>query len=622
MKKISKLFTGLLSVLLVALMVSSCDMPDNVKPDPDPVKTPTFTVTFNANAGEAEVTKIPAPITEVLKGVKIVKPAEDPVRLGFTFNGWYTTAECKTIWNFSINTVNKDLTLYAKWIDAALTTYTITFDTGDSGWKIPSVTEVEGTKVDVLAYYYNASYSYMLTSPDFAVSDIYCEAGYINKLEDDSTVDYKNLELTADITFYVKMVPYITLTLDANGGKFSSGETSVSKEITKGSSLSWILEDYKPTKGGSVFGGWSTSATENEPVDGDSPVTESITLYAYWFTLNTAVTGYWVLDDDSSSNFFYLGSDGSGCYVTSDGFFPVTFNDSTITYRGSSHEYTLEEGIFTVEDISSPISYKRPSALGPTGTYATGKYIALGSVFTVGATGSLMVESLNEDGFSLTCTCSVDSDNFWLLDSEGKALLSIPKVNLLPVTTATLGGFYYNYAGTTAAENGDSYSVLLDTNGSYTLYLWGKEYIGEWGCYTQNASDYLLLKTEGSSEYYETSYSLTGAEFTVSSSDFSRSTTRGTVASFNGDSKLLGTWEADEGGMTLGVTFAANGIMSMSQSFEGETYSFEGYYSTKNGNLLQKEITARGLFSEVQLNHYGFDDTTLLIGEIELTKIN
>jgi uncharacterized repeat protein (TIGR02543 family) len=44
----------------------------------------------------------------------IAAPA-DPVRNGFIFGGWYKEEACVNIFNFSIETVNDDLTLYAQW---------------------------------------------------------------------------------------------------------------------------------------------------------------------------------------------------------------------------------------------------------------------------------------------------------------------------------------------------------------------------------------------------------------------------------------------------------------------------------------------------------------------------
>jgi uncharacterized repeat protein (TIGR02543 family) len=38
-----------------------------------------------------------------------------PTRLDYDFAGWYTESSCVTAWDFQINTVTADRTLYAKW---------------------------------------------------------------------------------------------------------------------------------------------------------------------------------------------------------------------------------------------------------------------------------------------------------------------------------------------------------------------------------------------------------------------------------------------------------------------------------------------------------------------------
>ncbi|MDE5566141.1 MAG: InlB B-repeat-containing protein [Anaeroplasmataceae bacterium] len=72
-------------------------------------KIATYNVKFDSVSGS----KV-EDILDVVKGSKISKPT-DPVKKGFEFDGWYKEADYKNEWNFNLDIVEKNLTLYAKW---------------------------------------------------------------------------------------------------------------------------------------------------------------------------------------------------------------------------------------------------------------------------------------------------------------------------------------------------------------------------------------------------------------------------------------------------------------------------------------------------------------------------
>ena len=74
-----------------------------------------LTVTFDKNTQEA-VTRMPAPLTNVVKGNKIAKPSNDPVRSNNStaFDGWLKPDK-SALWDFANDTVTDNITLYAKW---------------------------------------------------------------------------------------------------------------------------------------------------------------------------------------------------------------------------------------------------------------------------------------------------------------------------------------------------------------------------------------------------------------------------------------------------------------------------------------------------------------------------
>ena len=87
-------------------------------PGEDPGKNPgdtidkTYTVTFDLQGyGTASESYAAA---ELKAGSKIEEPPV-PVQAGYKFTGWYTDAACTTRWDFTIHTVESDITLYAGW---------------------------------------------------------------------------------------------------------------------------------------------------------------------------------------------------------------------------------------------------------------------------------------------------------------------------------------------------------------------------------------------------------------------------------------------------------------------------------------------------------------------------
>ena len=78
----------------------------------------------------------------VVDGEKPVKPA-DPVRDGYTFDGWYADADFKTVFDFSA-AITADTTVYAKWTAIGYAVTAITGTTADSShtWRKGSTTPV------------------------------------------------------------------------------------------------------------------------------------------------------------------------------------------------------------------------------------------------------------------------------------------------------------------------------------------------------------------------------------------------------------------------------------------------------------------------------------------------
>jgi len=105
MKNTTKLL-GIFAILtIVSFLLVACDNGSDSTPDPD-----IFTVTFNSNGGSA------VPSQGVPDGGKAAKPKGVSQQVNFALEGWYidnNTFENK--WNFDIDTVIENITLYARW---------------------------------------------------------------------------------------------------------------------------------------------------------------------------------------------------------------------------------------------------------------------------------------------------------------------------------------------------------------------------------------------------------------------------------------------------------------------------------------------------------------------------
>lgn len=107
---------GLITVLLLGFVLVACG-------------EDTYTVTFDSNGGSA-VTAV-----TVEDGSTIDEPTA-PTRAGFTFDGWFKESALTTAWDFDVDTVTSDITLYAKWTEVGPTdqdAVDATFDWLDMG---------------------------------------------------------------------------------------------------------------------------------------------------------------------------------------------------------------------------------------------------------------------------------------------------------------------------------------------------------------------------------------------------------------------------------------------------------------------------------------------------------
>ena len=263
----------------------------------------THTVTFNSNGGTEIAPK------EVVSGLKIKAPST-PTKDKYVFRGWYEDSTFSK--EFDFNTlITSDMTLYANWeaansineirlagdiqygtvqvgtlpsFNPGTTTDSITIDKTNSGWmKRTSTTSLWGGFASNTPVAYNdgkTNYGY-----DFCVNT---NDGY--QLASDLKVIYNgdNVTTTANVSRWA-WGAYVTVDLGkANGTPvvytitFNSndGTPVAPQNINAGEKLKEPTP--APTREGFTFDGWYEDSTFSKKFDFNTPITDSMTLYAKW----------------------------------------------------------------------------------------------------------------------------------------------------------------------------------------------------------------------------------------------------------------------------------------------------------------------------------------------------
>ena len=227
----------------------------------------TFKVYFETN-GAGYVAPIDVPAGRAIAMMPYV------VKNGYTFDGWYTDSNFR--YKFNDNTaIRQSLTLYAKWSIAG---YTVTFDanggTFRSGARIDS-RQVQPGKNAYTVYPSDPSYS--------RGSDTYQFLGwYYDQLGNRA---YNGEVITSNTTLYASyqlINRTYTVTFNANGGTFRSGNSSENRTVESGSSAYTVYPSdpyFSNTSGEFEFIGWCYDQLGNRMYNGEA-ITSDTTLYA------------------------------------------------------------------------------------------------------------------------------------------------------------------------------------------------------------------------------------------------------------------------------------------------------------------------------------------------------
>lgn len=265
-------------------------------------ETVEYTVTFDRNyEGAAAI-----PDVKVAEGGKVAKPADDPTRTGFRFDGWFTTADGDVEFDFDA-VITADVTIFAQWTAGFYLTWIYGF-------------EVDGEpKIEVeFIYTTPEALSVLLVNPYVTEeARLAVRPGYILESWNLGAVvwDFEANMNNRDRTLAAVWTAVHILSFDLNEG---TGETPADQIVRAGGGGTAPEGEF--TKGDLLLIGWFTEPDGGIIWDFDSSiVTEDMTLYARYGTLNeltaahSSVTGFYEIVDGPRSNFSYrFNNEGMG----------------------------------------------------------------------------------------------------------------------------------------------------------------------------------------------------------------------------------------------------------------------------------------------------------------------
>lgn len=236
------------------------------------IQSSTRIVTFDANGGTCDTKS---------KTVTLGSPYGElptPTRTGYTFKGWYTSAEGDikiTADDTVLNSANH--TLYAQW-DAKLVLIKLN---GNGGRLVDKNTGKPTTAIST-----NRSYgsTYGNFTENSAIRDGYSFAGWYTEAEGGTQVTSATvISNPEEHSLYAHWTPdTYTVTFDPNGGTCDTASKTVIYDETYG-------ELPTPTRTGYTFEGWYDAPSGSSAIysaDSKVQITADKTLYARW-SINT-----------------------------------------------------------------------------------------------------------------------------------------------------------------------------------------------------------------------------------------------------------------------------------------------------------------------------------------------
>jgi len=217
-----------------------------------------YTVTFDTRGGSSVGAQ------QVAYG-STMSPPGNPTRPYYVFGGWCKDTACTQTWNFAVDVVASNITLYARWVQI----FTVNFDS-QGGSPTPAAQNVqEGQAVQQPS-----------TNP---IRSSYLFGGWYREQACIVQWNFATDVVQQPTVLYAKWIPLYTVTFDAQGGSPSL----TTQTLQHGQKAQ---QPAAPTYASHNFAGWYTSTSYTTAWSFASDIiTANTTLYAKWISTSATI---------------------------------------------------------------------------------------------------------------------------------------------------------------------------------------------------------------------------------------------------------------------------------------------------------------------------------------------
>ena len=569
-----------------------------------------------------------------------------PIRTGYTFDGWYTSASGGTkIETSTTVAITSTQTLYAHW---KANTYQVTFNVnGGNAWTSTTCgsgyTFTSGSNTCVKNVTYGSTYGSMPTPTRTG----YTFDGWYTSTSGGTKISTStNVAITSAQTLYAHWtVKAYQVTFNVNGGNawtsttcgsgytFTSSSKACAKNVTYSSTYGSMPT---PTRTGNAFEGWYTSASGGTKIETSTNVTitSAQTLYAHWKdetkpTVKITAYNY----DSSKTNKVGSTTLKSQSTFTSDGTYTVSSDwlNSGVTFKieSSDNDSGIEKIVWkwnvTGSLIDTGSEYNGSSSPS---TYTTDLAIKYPTFTGNGYRKGQWVVTDNEGNvLTITIVAKVDTTK-----PTATYTTTTTQASLKCEDNIGLSGYYFGTKSSPAASDytsasGTSKSWTSNMTSAGTYYVFCKDVVGN---VSSSSKTYysVAYNANGGTGAPATQLKVHGVNLTLSNNTLNRkySTFTGwnTASNGSGVSYSKGGSYTGNANLTLYAQYKCDGCHinnstgdkcvinygdgSNNDKEKGYAGKITAIYKDQAGNEVCHENLLNIPFKDTQFGNYSMDD--------------